>query len=163
MLIKKTKKSIIIRKSSKDTSRKKIDRKGAIKKSKTKNVKKLKSRPAKKIARKSQKYSIEFCNKCGSIMIPEKGKKSMKMKCRSCNYVSKNPVKKVKLKKSKKNSSRIHVLESDYNYLPQTKKLCEKCENTNAYFWLQQTKSDDEPPTQFFRCTKCKHTWREYK
>ncbi|RJQ19012.1 hypothetical protein C4580_05525, partial [Candidatus Woesearchaeota archaeon] len=21
----------------------------------------------------------------------------------------------------------------------------------------------DEPATRFFKCTKCKHTWREYK
>ncbi|RZD31406.1 MAG: transcription factor S [uncultured DHVE6 group euryarchaeote] len=39
---------------------------------------------------------------------------------------------------------------------------CEKCNHTEAYWWTEQTRSSDEPETQFFRCTKCKHTWREY-
>jgi len=25
-----------------------------------------------------------------------------------------------------------------------------------------QTRAADEPPTRFYRCTKCGHTWREY-
>jgi len=40
---------------------------------------------------------------------------------------------------------------------------CEVCGNKKAWYWLQQTRSADEPPTQFFRCTKCKRVWREYK
>jgi DNA-directed RNA polymerase subunit M len=39
---------------------------------------------------------------------------------------------------------------------------CDKCGHTEAYWWTEQTRSSDEPETQFFRCTKCKHTWREY-
>jgi DNA-directed RNA polymerase subunit M len=29
-------------------------------------------------------------------------------------------------------------------------------------WWMLQTRSADEATTQFFRCTKCKHTWRNY-
>ena len=29
-------------------------------------------------------------------------------------------------------------------------------------WWMLQTRSADEPTTQFFRCTKCQHTWRNY-
>ncbi|MEM4865380.1 MAG: hypothetical protein QXY09_02690 [Acidilobaceae archaeon] len=25
-----------------------------------------------------------------------------------------------------------------------------------------QTRAADEPPTRFYRCTKCGYTWREY-
>jgi len=39
---------------------------------------------------------------------------------------------------------------------------CEKCGNNKAFHWSMQTRSSDEPETEFFRCTKCKYTWREY-
>ena len=39
---------------------------------------------------------------------------------------------------------------------------CPKCKNNKAVWWLLQTRSGDEPPTQFYRCTKCAQTWREY-
>ncbi len=38
--------------------------------------------------------------------------------------------------------------------------ICPKCGNTQANWWMVQTDSADEPSTQFFRCTKCRHTWR---
>jgi len=39
---------------------------------------------------------------------------------------------------------------------------CEKCGNNQAVWWMLQTRSADEPTTQFYRCTKCEHTWRNY-
>ena len=39
---------------------------------------------------------------------------------------------------------------------------CEKCGHTEAVWWMLQTRSADEPTTQFYRCTKCNHTWRNY-
>ncbi|PIO07920.1 transcription factor S, partial [Candidatus Pacearchaeota archaeon CG10_big_fil_rev_8_21_14_0_10_35_219] len=32
-----------------------------------------------------------------------------------------------------------------------------------AYFWTMQTRAADESETKFYRCTKCDHTWREYR
>ncbi|MCE2508324.1 MAG: RPA12/RPB9/RPC11 RNA polymerase family protein, partial [Nitrosopumilaceae archaeon] len=31
-----------------------------------------------------------------------------------------------------------------------------------AVWWMLQTRSADEPTTQFYRCTGCGHTWRDY-
>lgn len=45
---------------------------------------------------------------------------------------------------------------------PQTKAKCPKCGNMTAYWWMVQTRSIDESATQFFRCTKCGYTWRDY-
>ena len=39
---------------------------------------------------------------------------------------------------------------------------CPKCGNTEAYYWTIQTRSGDEAETKFHKCTKCKHTWRDY-
>ncbi|MHA2127645.1 MAG: hypothetical protein ACW99E_20280 [Promethearchaeota archaeon] len=40
--------------------------------------------------------------------------------------------------------------------------ICPKCKNKLAETWQTQMRSADEPSTHFFRCTQCKHTWREY-
>ena len=40
--------------------------------------------------------------------------------------------------------------------------FCPKCNAQGAYWHLRQTRAADEATTRFYRCTKCKHTWREY-
>ena len=37
---------------------------------------------------------------------------------------------------------------------------CPKCGNREAYFKSQQIAYADEPETEFYKCTKCWHTWR---
>lgn len=110
--------------------------------------------------KKKSTGSIEFCKKCGSIMLPEK--KGI-LKCRSCGYQIRKSVRDLKIVEEKKKSDAVIVLEKDQTILPMVDKMCPVCENMKAYYWLQQTRSADEPPTQFFRCAKCKHVWREYK
>ncbi len=46
--------------------------------------------------------------------------------------------------------------------LPTVRVECPKCGNNLAYVWQVQTRGSDESSTQFFRCTKCSHTFREY-
>ena len=100
---------------------------------------------------------IEFCE-CGGLLQPVDKET---MKCRSCGAV----VKKAVYGKitTKANKAEIVVIEDNRPDLPETDKECPKCKNMRAYWWLIQTRSADEPPTQFFRCTKCRHVWREYK
>jgi len=52
--------------------------------------------------------------------------------------------------------------ESKLSTLPITKIECPKCGHNEAMWWFLQTRSGDEPPTQFYRCVKCNHTWRSY-
>ena len=101
---------------------------------------------------------MQFCPKCGSILVQKK----KRFVCQKCNYVSKE---KVKLSTSEKieNRNKIDVLhEKDSNVWPITSATCTKCGNDEAFFWSAQTRAADEAETRFFRCTKCKHTWREY-
>ena len=107
--------------------------------------------------------SVQFCEKCGSIMVPLKKGKTTFIKCRSCGREQKKDIKNLKIVEEPQKRKGVVVLEKDPTLLPLTDKECPKCENDRAYWWLQQTRSADEPPTQFFRCEKCKHTWREYK
>ena len=46
--------------------------------------------------------------------------------------------------------------------LPTVRVECPKCGNMLASAWQVQTRGSDESSTQFFRCTKCSHTFREY-
>lgn len=56
----------------------------------------------------------------------------------------------------------IEVVEKDVEMLPIIKNKCEKCGNKESYYWEIQTRSGDEAATRFYKCTKCKFTWREY-
>ena len=63
-------------------------------------------------------------------------------------------------------SSDIRIVDSDK--LPDPNPImetegCPECGNIQAYWWIVQTDSGDEPSAQFFRCTKCNHTWRTPK
>jgi transcription factor S len=103
---------------------------------------------------------MQFCPKCKSILIPKMQGKKKVIAC-SCGYVDKKGesepiVEKVKL------TEEIKVISETNESLPTTKARCPECNNGEAYFWMQQTRAGDEPETRFFKCTKCKHTWRDY-
>ncbi|MBI4895071.1 MAG: transcription factor S [Candidatus Aenigmarchaeota archaeon] len=106
---------------------------------------------------------VDFCKKCKSMMIPTKKGSSIVIKCRKCGTIVKKAVKDTKIVEKITKTKGVILLEKDEVPLPTTDKSCPKCEHNKAYWWLQQTRSADEPPTQFFRCEKCNHVWREYK
>lgn len=104
---------------------------------------------------------MEFCPKCGAVLIQKKKRDG----CPRCGYSSKG---KVKLKTSekieeKKQITVISEKDSEVHPVIELENKCEKCGNKKAYFWTMQTRSTDEAETKFFKCTKCSHTWREYK
>tara|TARA_Y100000310_G_C20650818_1_gene799312 strand:- start:76 stop:345 length:270 start_codon:yes stop_codon:yes gene_type:complete len=73
------------------------------------------------------------------------------------------PKKSIKIKEKAKQDERGKgAASSEESTMAISKEECPKCANIGAYWWTEQTRSSDEPETQFFRCTKCKHTWREY-
>ena len=60
------------------------------------------------------------------------------------------------------NALRVLDAENNTEVLPTINIECPKCNNNLAVWWLLQTRSADEATTQFFRCIKCNHTWRNY-
>jgi len=102
-----------------------------------------------------------FCPKCGSILMAKKENNKIIVQC-SCGF---KEVKKEGIKlseKSNKIEKEIEVIEKEVETHPICNEECEKCGNNKAFYWLQQTRAADEPPTKFLKCTKCKHTWRDY-
>ena len=102
---------------------------------------------------------MEFCPKCGSVLVSS----NKEFKCARCSYKSKTKIK-IESSESMKKSPEIGVItDKDTDVFPVINANCPKCSNKEAYFWTSQTRAGDEAETKFFRCTKCKHTWREYR
>lgn len=101
---------------------------------------------------------MEFCPKCGCVLV----EKNKIFKCPRCNHKSKSKIK-IETSEHIAKKPEIGVIRNeDTDVFPVTNENCPKCPNKEAYFWTSQTRAGDEAETKFFRCTKCKHTWREY-
>jgi transcription factor S len=103
---------------------------------------------------------MQFCPKCKSILVPKMQGKKRVIAC-SCGYVDKKGETEPLVEKVKA-AEDIKVVSETDDSLPTAKARCTECGHDEAYFWLQQTRAGDEPETRFFKCTKCKHTWRDY-
>jgi DNA-directed RNA polymerase subunit M len=102
---------------------------------------------------------MKFCPKCGSLLIPKDGL----LVCESCGYSEKvEKPEEYTLAKKVEEKGGVEVIEEERKPLPTTRTTCPACGNSTAYWWILQTRSADEPPTRFYRCTKCGKTWREY-
>ncbi len=71
----------------------------------------------------------------------------------------------LEIPRESKGSDKIVVIgkkEQKLSTMSQVKVECPKCGNDKAFWWMVQTRSIDESTTQFYRCTKCGYTWRDY-
>jgi DNA-directed RNA polymerase subunit M len=98
-----------------------------------------------------------FCPKCGGLLVP----KDKKMHCPKCGFKSKE-TETTEIKEKVKQEKDVEVVEKETEAYPLVDQECPKCGHKKAYFWEIQTRAGDEPATQFFKCEKCKHTWRKY-
>jgi len=98
---------------------------------------------------------MEFCPKCGVMLV----KKDGKFVCSKCGH-SKDEVILNHVEKTHAKSGTAIVKEGEEN-LPVVKAICPKCRNDTAYTWSVQMRGSDEGETSFFKCTKCKNTWRK--
>lgn len=116
---------------------------------------------------------MEFCPKCGTRLVPKKGKIQRKtcltLTCPKCNYKkaiegseAAPKVAKVIQHNPQQLVAVISKEEQKLRTLPTVRVECPKCGNNLAYVWQVQTRGADESSTQFLRCTKCEYTFREY-
>lgn len=104
---------------------------------------------------------MKFCPKC-EVKLKNSGSG---LQCTKCDYTEGGET-----KTTKKNTVEE---EPDFSLLafegnegeesnPTVEIICEKCGHNEAVGWMFQTRSADEPTTRFYRCQKCKYTWRDY-
>lgn len=102
-----------------------------------------------------------FCPKCKSIMMPKNVGGKKQFVC-SCGY--KHAADNVMITETTKaKSNEFVVVENEATTNIIIDASCPKCGPVKAEYWEIQTRSADEPATRFHKCTKCGHTWREYK
>ena len=102
---------------------------------------------------------MEFCPRCGKMLIPADGK--IECSCGFTKSLTKTDIKKqYKMEGDKKPETKVIVTDRKNVALPTTKITCYKCGGTKGYWWTVQTRSADEAPTNFIRCANCGNTWR---
>ena len=103
---------------------------------------------------------MKFCPNCEVRL----KKSDSGLKCPKCDYVEGNASSEPTKKVQEEEVSEFNVLDESEGKetLPTIKIDCEKCGHNEAVWWMLQTRSADEPTTQFYRCTKCNYTWRNY-
>ena len=100
-----------------------------------------------------------FCPKCKSLMMPKTVGEKRVLAC-ACGHEQGSQS--VTLREGEKKAPELAVVEGSESVNVEIDAECPKCGNARAEYWEVQTRSSDEPPTRFHKCTKCRHTWREY-
>jgi DNA-directed RNA polymerase subunit M len=112
---------------------------------------------------------MEFCPECDCRLEPKKAQDSIVLACPKCGYTKQpsNSRAQAKVVKVIQPTTQpfltvISEEEQKINTMQTIRMKCDKCENNMVYVWQVQTRGGDEASTQFMRCTKCGHTFREY-
>ncbi len=104
---------------------------------------------------------MKFCPKC-----EVKLKKSISgLQCSKCGYTEGEKIKQTKkiVEEKEPDFSLLAFEGNEGEESYSTIKIeCTKCGHDEAVWWMFQTRSADEPTTRFYRCQKCKYTWRDY-
>lgn len=106
---------------------------------------------------------MQFCTKCGAILIPKKEDEGRSITC-SCGTVqNKRQNILIKEKVITTKEDRVEIVDKPTGTNPVIKETCPSCKHHSSYYWTLQTRSADEAETRFFECVKCQHRWRAYE
>ena len=114
---------------------------------------------------------MEFCENCDALLVPKKVNGQVVANCPDCDFVKKDgKLETISItddtRSKDPDGGKMLVLEENSNFIagrPRKEMFCENCKaNQEIEYWEIQTRSADEAPTRFFRCTNCDKNWREY-
>ena len=105
-----------------------------------------------------------FCPICGTLLTLQEGKNGLEYQCATCTYIWQ-----VKRRHSTRKYPRLKEVDevlsdaSIWENADATDEKCPKCEHPRAYFMQMQTRSADEPMTNFYQCCnkECSNRWKE--
>ncbi len=110
---------------------------------------------------------MDFCPKCGTRLrlIPS----SVALFCRKCQQeiLLSSQIEKTSLNDNTGRLTDAVIMitenEAQLNVLPTTRIECPKCNHDRAHYRTLEIWDDDGDTMdiQIYRCTNCKHTWRE--
>ena len=105
---------------------------------------------------------MKFCPKC--VFRLKKSSSNSVLSCPKCNYTEGQESEIQDQVSEEETKPDFLVLDENEGKetMPTIEIEGEKCGNNEAFWWMLQTRSADEPTTQFYRCTKCEYTWRNY-
>ena len=111
---------------------------------------------------------MDFCPDCGKLLYPD-SKNNNTLTCSKCGYkrdLEENEdislTEEIEHDPIKDKMEVVPVSQAD-STKPTRAMYCSQCQkNQKISFWMVQTRSADEAPTRFFKCTECGETWREY-
>jgi len=114
---------------------------------------------------------MEFCDECGGMLVSEKQNGESVMKCRNCGHIQDVNGEEMKITEEKEEDpmDRLNVSSEDDQETtrPTTMKKCPKCSENSEdekehEWWMEQTRSSDEPATRFYECVECGNVHKEY-
>ncbi len=118
---------------------------------------------------------MQFCPRCGAIMQPKREGSKTILTCPRCGYTVEAGISGAtpaivmsrRITHTERDKTVIidEEIKEKLRTAPKIKGyvICPKCGNDEAYYWMMQTRRADEPPTRFYKCTKCGYVWREYE
>jgi DNA-directed RNA polymerase subunit M len=112
---------------------------------------------------------MDFCPQCGSRLIPKtvetNTQTALILVCKKCGYknrdVKDNKLEVKTIEHTPKQMVAVIDKKEEISTEPTLQIECPNCGNNVAYVWQVQTRGADESSTQFMRCTRCNHTFRE--
>jgi len=107
---------------------------------------------------------MSFCPTCANLLLVQQSGAGFRLYCKTCPYVhhiTKTITSKVELKR--KEVEDVLGGADAWKHASETEVTCPKCGHKKAYFQQIQTRSADEPMTQFYKCSNmsCGAQWKD--
>lgn len=109
---------------------------------------------------------LSFCPWCNNLVVPlfDVRKCSMAPRCgykESVDVGSGSAVDVIDFVEVGGRNNDTFSVSEDMSGWGTTEIRCDKCNNNSAFFKQMQTRSADEPMTEFYKCTQCSHRWKQ--
>jgi DNA-directed RNA polymerase subunit M len=111
---------------------------------------------------------VEFCDKCGFILLPINKRSNRKiyidLYCNNCKTIQKKTIGESSYKVSTKIPHGIKdysvIINDEFYTDPIIRVNCPKCGYHEAFYWESSNRRKQEwESVTYYRCIKCKNTW----